>query len=136
MVSILAAGAARVGYTPIMEANITKTGHSPGEQPKTWSGRSDLMLSDGKDIYAFEFKLSWPDSNSGEFDRSLAEATGDAACLSNDNYEHRYAGIASSYSGIKGREDARAYQKCDHRFISPLNASADTGLIVMFRKVK
>ena len=135
MVSILAAGAARVGYTPVMEANITKAVDAGNGAAKPWTGRSDLMLSSGESFYAFEFKLSWHNSTSEWYDQCLDLAMSDAVCLSKGDCEHRYAGITSTYSNAKARECARAYQKADNCFVLPFNETVDTGLIVMFRKV-
>ena len=133
-VSILAAGAARVGFTPVAEVVVKKYPAGTSEDKAFWNGRSDLILAAENAVHMFEFKLCWKDASDQQIEECLVLASADAACLAPSLCSSRYGGIISSFTSKTVRNRYREFANADNRMIVS-NDDACEGLAFLFRKV-
>ncbi|MGB3752533.1 MAG: hypothetical protein WA954_01375 [Parerythrobacter sp.] len=133
-VSILAAGAARVGFTPVTEVVLRKSKIDQLGNGLSWNGRNDLMISAEGANYMFEFKLCWQDASDKQIEECLVLASDDAACLPSNLCTGRYGGIVSSYTCEAAQNRYRNFEKAADKIIVS-NDGASEGLAFLFRKV-
>ena len=90
-VSVLLAGAARAGFSPVAEYRLKKRGRL--DKRSKPDGRADLWFLAERKSYSFEFKRAWDASTLKNLGRAMRAAQSDVACIPKDEYDHAYAGL-------------------------------------------